>query len=356
MEPTNNTLGDMTALDPFSLRDLVQDTNRRIFGIIVHDYEKVVPETALGIVKDKLREAAAALGVEMMNDVQDLQGRLGITDVMNHGRHLPDPKIMAEGIAEIFAPPPQDPEALRRWAVRRFQWAFDVWLHLNASLMRRVASETPVAVAMAVGVGANASHVRVPKPQELEAFGTGWGLIERATGEYLQAKGDLLRAYGTSAPHINIIFDRGKNRAMKDAMDALWSDQEFTPHLVLRALRHTLLEALQLNHGSTAHMDIRLLLTSGIVGIAKMSGLTIPFDLELLGNLAAELERYESRCVTPPICFLFPCARILMSATESIATSPINAAVAARAADTLLRSTRSDTAAAGSGDEQSNNE
>jgi len=327
-------------VDPFKLHKLAEDIDRRTFRIMAEDFNKAVAPDALTALKDNIRQEVSTLVAEFVNDLMELKQRLGLEELLSPDQRIPTVAELAQQLPLMYSGPSlakhsgEDQEAWKRWTLTRLNWIIHSWFQVYGSLTQRLDPTSPVsAVAQPVDTG-GANPIEVPQPMQIELAASTWQLVRRMTLEYLQAKANLLQAYGQDVPSVNINWVREANQVWRDAEKAFWSNSLSADILLAHALRDALLQALQLT-GPAYPVDMRSLDTCQLPFLAQRAGVPLPFTPQLLGDVAFQLESYHSFCAKPDASLLYPLYRIVGEAVRHLLELPDDPTVPERVRQVL---------------------
>jgi len=156
-------------------------------------------------------------------------------------------------------------------------------------------------------------------------------MVRLLTLEYLQKKAELLAALGEESIQVDIRSER--DSLINEANHAFWKNQSDAYILLLQALRDALLHSLCV-HKEVASLPGQLS-TSNLLVLAHGSGLELPHDVQVLGNIVFDLEQFQSSCKVPEISYLYPAFRILDQTARKLLEMPFNAIAHERAATIL---------------------
>ena len=319
---------NITNLDPFNIAKLTATIDRGMFRIFTRDFPAVVSEDSLKSIKLKLRDEAGTLITEMWNDIRHLNAHSKVGNFLVSEDRIPTLSQMAAQLPVIFTYPDRtgeaeaDGKALIQHHIGRVKWTFNIWLQVYGQLLQRIADGSPVAVETTIDFEGVEELVRVPLPSEIEAINCAWQIARRLTFEYLQAKAELLIAAGEDVPRIAIDDDES-SRDVVALRRAFWANEPNTSISMLFALRSALLRSTGLK-GQDLPIDLRLLPTDQLIVLAHGAGVQFPIALELLGNIAYDLEGIFFSCRPIAVSLLYPFYRILDTTIAHLNELPPN--------------------------------
>lgn len=336
IDPSNN--------DPFNLGDLAEDIDRRVFALIIGDFEQLVPMDALARLKKAMLQEVGTLMVELLNDLKYLKQRYKITDLLGEEQRLPTVAQLVDQLPQAYGEPlptgDAETDAKRReeWAVAQLNWVLHSLLAVYGSLVHQLTPDTPITVEVAVSTEAGDKELSIARPQQIDWAADTWHLVKRLTYEYLEQRAEVVRAYGDAAPQVSITIEDERIRVLDDIRRAFWRNRTYAPLLLLQALREGLLHAIQLN-AATAPLDLRRLATNQLPFLAERAGVPLPYPAKALSQVARQLEACQAYCAIWRVSLLYPTYRIVEEVVEHLLGLPLDPDVPQRAAQVLAEAT-----------------
>jgi hypothetical protein len=314
-------------VDPFHLRELSEDIERRTFQILVNDFPSIVSLDALNKVRLDLLNEINTLIAELMNDVLALQQHLGIEDIINRESRIYSLPELAELLPTLcrITPEPDgvaaSSEDLKQQCITQVKWVVHVWMQVFANLAQRLSDKNPMAVQVEVRSGDEDKLVSVPLPMEIDIAVSTWQMVRRLVMEYLQKKADLLRAYGDNLRPIMINYTHDNDLAWNEARSAFWNNTSTAAVVLLQGMRDAFLQALDLR-GPEYPVDLRMLPTDQLPFLAQRVGVIQPFDPKVLHTIALNLEWWQAYCTIAPVSLLYTYYRIVGETVEKLQVQP----------------------------------
>ena len=228
------------------------------------------------------------------------------------------------------ANPEEDRNARQEWLLLRVRWIIDIWFQVWMKLMCHLPSAVPSPPLPWAPPPLDPEAQRYHRPGEMRQVIALWHMIKELTLEYIRAKADLLRQLDSSIPHVTV--NRGVNaeRLFAEATNAYWEYRPGAHLLLLQALRYAVVEALGLRDAEHPP-ELRAFATSQLLVLANGAGLTLPFSLDLLGNITFDLESAVGRCQEPSLSYSFPVFQLLSAVIEEFLAAEKNPAIHERA-------------------------